>query len=374
MKIQQNVRGATGANDSFIGADGQFTIDSERREVRLHDGHTPGGHRILNLSQLIELFVSLDSELGSVQFSPEEKGFLTRIDDKAWALRGFQAGNGIQLTNPFGTAGNTAISVSSDYVSGVASGLLARRMNHFVTAGEANALVISLAGITPDWAFGDGVFFSVAFHAQIADDATLKVGVLEPLPLLFADGVSKFNGTIRAGTRALLVLSGGAWWILGHQNASMTPINPIEALPGVGTVQDALSALRTLIGSGGGGGGAPVISPNPAWTFPLMVPPGNAVNQATHPIADGEARLITYQQMAGGGGTVTPTRTEMLTRIQDKIYSGVVETVAIQVNQTDIYFRPSPLRLIGTGGNYEINITFQVRPSLISPVGIPVQF
>lgn len=39
----QFVRGDTAKNDAYTGRDGELTIDTERNEVRIHDGDTPGG-------------------------------------------------------------------------------------------------------------------------------------------------------------------------------------------------------------------------------------------------------------------------------------------------------------------------------------------
>lgn len=39
-------RGTTAENDSFIGAEGELTVDTERKEFRLHDGSTAGGFLI----------------------------------------------------------------------------------------------------------------------------------------------------------------------------------------------------------------------------------------------------------------------------------------------------------------------------------------
>jgi len=36
-------RGTTQKNDLYVGGDGEITIDSERGELRIHDGITPGG-------------------------------------------------------------------------------------------------------------------------------------------------------------------------------------------------------------------------------------------------------------------------------------------------------------------------------------------
>jgi hypothetical protein len=52
MKVQQQLRFNTATSDALIGAPGLITVDTDRNELRLHDGSTPGGHRILNTAQL----------------------------------------------------------------------------------------------------------------------------------------------------------------------------------------------------------------------------------------------------------------------------------------------------------------------------------
>lgn len=56
-KNVQHPRGSTTAEDAITGLAGQIRVDTTRNELRLHDGTTPGGHRILtsaNVSQLID--------------------------------------------------------------------------------------------------------------------------------------------------------------------------------------------------------------------------------------------------------------------------------------------------------------------------------
>lgn len=50
----------TQAND-FIGNVREVTVDTSRNELRVHDGATPGGHRILNSAQIAQLYFSLSS-------------------------------------------------------------------------------------------------------------------------------------------------------------------------------------------------------------------------------------------------------------------------------------------------------------------------
>lgn len=39
-------RGTTAENDAFTGAEGEITVDTEKHELRVHDGMTQGGHII----------------------------------------------------------------------------------------------------------------------------------------------------------------------------------------------------------------------------------------------------------------------------------------------------------------------------------------
>lgn len=58
MRVLQFRRGSTATVDARIPAVGEIMVDTDRSELRLGDGTTPGGKRILNESQLT-LFGSL---------------------------------------------------------------------------------------------------------------------------------------------------------------------------------------------------------------------------------------------------------------------------------------------------------------------------
>lgn len=45
-RILQIYRGTTAQNDAFTGAQGELTMDTTTNELRVHDGITPGGHKI----------------------------------------------------------------------------------------------------------------------------------------------------------------------------------------------------------------------------------------------------------------------------------------------------------------------------------------
>lgn len=45
-------RGTTQENDDFVGAEGELSMDTQRKEVRLHDGTTQGGFKLAKNSDL----------------------------------------------------------------------------------------------------------------------------------------------------------------------------------------------------------------------------------------------------------------------------------------------------------------------------------
>jgi Phage-related tail fibre protein len=53
-EVRQKMRGTTLANDQYIGAEGQITVDTTKNALRVHDGVTVGGHEIPNLSMVTD--------------------------------------------------------------------------------------------------------------------------------------------------------------------------------------------------------------------------------------------------------------------------------------------------------------------------------
>lgn len=132
-KKVQHPRDKTQVVDEYIGPESQLVIDTERKEIRLQDGRTPGGWRIPNLSQLRRLFVSSDSDAGKLKFATDLVGIVARTADKTFRLRSLKAGDGISITNANGQAGDITIgvtarlagkipAVTSDYDSAVDTG------------------------------------------------------------------------------------------------------------------------------------------------------------------------------------------------------------------------------------------------------------
>lgn len=53
MSVQiQLRRGTTAQNNVFTGANGELSVDTERKDLRLHDGTTPGGTEVISIETL----------------------------------------------------------------------------------------------------------------------------------------------------------------------------------------------------------------------------------------------------------------------------------------------------------------------------------
>lgn len=64
-------RGTTAENDAFTGAEGEITVDTEKHELRVHDGATQGGHVIPTNETLDFANKALDnlSQAGEARFT-----------------------------------------------------------------------------------------------------------------------------------------------------------------------------------------------------------------------------------------------------------------------------------------------------------------
>lgn len=66
----QFLRGTTAENDAYTGREGEFTVDLEKNELRLHDGETKGGHGLQSGGDASNILVwdkSVTEDLGSAE-------------------------------------------------------------------------------------------------------------------------------------------------------------------------------------------------------------------------------------------------------------------------------------------------------------------
>ncbi len=255
IEVLLHPRGTTEINDQYTGPASQITIDIERNEARLHDGVTPGGHRILNLTQLMLIFMSKDSEFGNVAFAEGDLGFLVRIGDREWTLREFIEGDGISITNPLGTEDNPEIAIDADFLGKLLLKTAAGRIIHAgLTDGDGDHFTLpEIEDWDPDL---KGSVFLCTFHTAANANADLTInGVTRDLKT--PNGSQRVNEVIYEDTVALILTDkdAAAHYLIGLQSPQEIGIQAIDGLAAT-NVQDALEELAgRVVGSGGGLGG-----------------------------------------------------------------------------------------------------------------------
>lgn len=255
MKIKQHPSGTTAQNSAYRGPIGQITVDTERWELRLHDGVTMGGQRILSLTQLLLNFMSRDSEFGQVAFAPDGRGILTRTGDRTYNLRKMVNGKGVTITNPFGTDGDFTFAINVDELQELMFDNLAGRVPYALTTGvegntDSEEIAFSVTFPTGFQGGKAGAIGAVKFHKDGKESATLSINGGSPLAIRAANGSTKTQQVIRAGTVALILRGDNYYYMIGHMTAEAIRIAPIEGL-GALNVQSALAELRAIIAAMG---------------------------------------------------------------------------------------------------------------------------
>lgn len=72
-------RGTTQENDDFTGAEGEVTMDTEKKQLRVHDGQTQGGWTLPNLVQAMQAMCpdySRDSSITALPFTATSYGWV----------------------------------------------------------------------------------------------------------------------------------------------------------------------------------------------------------------------------------------------------------------------------------------------------------
>lgn len=93
-KVLQLRRGTTAQNDAFIGAEGEVTVDTEKKTLRLHDGATAGGTEIGGTPKNLATVATTGSynDLTDKPTIPSVSGYVPKSGDRG-DLRGY-AGTG----------------------------------------------------------------------------------------------------------------------------------------------------------------------------------------------------------------------------------------------------------------------------------------
>lgn len=136
MKVILQPGGPTSEQNQYTGPARQLTIDVTRSELRLHDGVTPGGIRIVGLEQLQTIFRASGEDPLAGGLPDSGTGIVIRVDAGEYALRTLAAGVLFALTHADGLGGDPTINLE-DFPLGT---VLAN-----ITGAEAQPIHVTMA-------------------------------------------------------------------------------------------------------------------------------------------------------------------------------------------------------------------------------------
>lgn len=117
-KEVQLAGGTSETQDAYIGPARELTVDTSNQELRLHDGVTPGGRKIINRDAGDERWQAKNGELDNFSFASQLKGFVARVSPGTYRIRTLTVnGDNLTITNPSGTAGNPYIELATTILS-----------------------------------------------------------------------------------------------------------------------------------------------------------------------------------------------------------------------------------------------------------------
>lgn len=110
-KIVQLKGGDRESQDLYIGAPRELTVDTTNDDLRLHDGTTPGGKRIMSMENGDERYQAKSPELdGLTGFAPTSLGILSRVGPADYEFRALTGDDdNIEIDFPRGLEGDPVI-------------------------------------------------------------------------------------------------------------------------------------------------------------------------------------------------------------------------------------------------------------------------
>lgn len=105
--------------NTFVGLEREITVDTDNRELRLHDGVSEGGRKILDRDANDNRYQARSVELdGLLGWEPNERGFTVRLGPSNYRLRSITVdGANLTIENPNGYDGNPFISLKPEIES-----------------------------------------------------------------------------------------------------------------------------------------------------------------------------------------------------------------------------------------------------------------
>ena len=115
MTKEVQIRGhEAAAANAFIGEEREVTVDTTNWELRVHDGTTPGGHRLPNRDSNDNRYQARSVELdGLLGWEPNERGLVTRLGPANYALRAITVDeSGLNISTNNGYSGDFVVSLN----------------------------------------------------------------------------------------------------------------------------------------------------------------------------------------------------------------------------------------------------------------------
>jgi len=146
-QVLQLRRGTTAQNDTFTGAAGEVTVDTDRESLRVHDGVTMGGKEIADLQTAVPLLPAASSVSGSDTVPVIQSGVARRAT-KTQILNGIVDANIDAAANISGTKlANNAVTTAKIADSNVTTAKIA---DSNVTTAKINNLAVTSAKLAYD--------------------------------------------------------------------------------------------------------------------------------------------------------------------------------------------------------------------------------
>jgi hypothetical protein len=250
-------RGTTTQNNAFTGANGEFSVDTDVKTIRLHDGVTGGGAAIMMNTTTAQTALnktfstgsvwtgnavalayggtgsSLTAVQGAVPYCGASGFGLSAAGTSGQVLISGGTGSPVWVNASSLTTGTATVAVTATNIAGGSAGQLIIQsdtgLSSFITAGaEGTFLKSAGAGYAPTWAAGQVTLGSSA--VPLGSTATT---------LAELTSITMQNGSYGGGTVGNTITGSGPWTATITGISSTTGINVgqyITATPGTGSL------------------------------------------------------------------------------------------------------------------------------------------
>ena len=258
-------RGTTTQNNAFTGANGEISIDTDVKTIRLHDGVTGGGAAIMLNTTTAQTALnktfstgsvwtgnavalayggtgsSLSAVAGAIAYSGASGLGLSAAGTSGQILVSGGTGSPVWVNASSVTAGNATTATSASNITGGSAGQLLIQsdtsVTSFITAGASGTFLQSAgAGYSPTWAAGQVILGSTA--VSLGGTVTTFSGLTN---LIMGNG-SFGNGTITSPN----ITGSGPWTVTVTGMSSTTGLSvgqEIKVTGGTGTLYNSPTSV-----------------------------------------------------------------------------------------------------------------------------------